>query len=280
MSGTAGTSLIALFGSSATTASLLDTLYGRSGQAMTSIAPSVALRNAERNGTRQVAITAKQPDVKLAVDAFRRGVAKATSVETLLSDPAVMKVLLRANGLGDQAGYTALAKRALLSDLNDPKSLANTLSDTRWKAVAKTYDFANKGLSVIKDAKVQQAIADGYAEITWRETLDRQTPGLSNALTFRAQAAKVESVYDILGDKVLRDVVTKALGVPAQIAFQPLEAQAKAITSRLDLAKLKDAKFVENVAHRYLLAAADAAAATRTSTGFVDLAVQARGLIV
>ncbi|MBN8905123.1 MAG: DUF1217 domain-containing protein, partial [Rhodospirillales bacterium] len=147
-SGIYGVNLVGLFGGNAATPSLLDVLYGRAGATGSVIPPATALRNAERNETKQVAITAQQPEIKRAIAAFRSGVAKAGSVDALLSDRAVMQVLLRANGLGDQSAYTALAKRALRSDTTDPKSLANTLSDTRWKSVAATYDFANKGLAV------------------------------------------------------------------------------------------------------------------------------------
>ncbi len=164
-----------------------------------------------------------------------------------------MKVLLTANGLGDQLSYTALAQKALLSNVNDPKSLANTLSNTQWKSVAQTYDFANQGLSIIQNPKVISTITNGYAEVTWRQSLDASTPGLSNALTFRAEACSVTSVDQILGDPILRTVVTTALGIPEQIAFQPLEAQEKAITSRLDISKLQNPQFVESFAQRYLI---------------------------
>ena len=161
------------------------------------------------------------------VAAFRAGVDNAKDRRTLLANPAVMKVLLTANGLGDQIPYTALAQKALLSDLSDPKALANTLTDTRWKSAAQTYDFANKGLSVIQDPKVIDTLANAYAEVTWRKSLDATTPGLSNALTFRAQGRTITSVDQILGDPVMRRVVTTALGIPLQIAFQPLRRRRR-----------------------------------------------------
>ena len=54
--------------------------------------------------------------MKRDVTAFRNAVANAKDAASLLSNPAVLKVLLTANGLGDQAQYPALAKKALLSD--------------------------------------------------------------------------------------------------------------------------------------------------------------------
>jgi uncharacterized protein DUF1217 len=279
------TYLTSLYKSGSTTGSgsLLATLYGFAGQSTASGQnAAAALTSAEKNQTKRIEATAQQPEVKRAIDAFTKGVSSAKSVSALLADPNVMRVLLTANGLADQMSYTALARRALQSDLNDPKSLANTLSDTRWKSVAQTYDFAAKGLGVIQKPEVISAVADAYAEVVWRQSLDATTPGLSNALTFRAEAAKFTSADQILGDPVMRKVVTTALGIPLQIAFQPLEAQERAITSKLDVSKLQDPKFVENFAQRYLLAANGSGTngSTTTSTDLSTLAVKSRGLIV
>ena len=284
--GTSLSYLTSLFGTDTATGSgsLLATLYGLSGQGVTASGqnPATALAQAEKNQTKSVKATAEQPEVKRAIAAFTKGVNKATSVEALLSDPAVMRVLLTANGLADQVPYTALARKALKSDLSDPKSLANTLTDTRWKSVVQTYDLAHKGLAVIQQPKVITAIADAYAEVTWRKSLDKTTPGLSNALTFRAEASKFTSALQILGDPVMRNVVTTALNIPLQIAFQPLEAQEKAITTRLDITKLQDPKFVETFAKRYLLAANTGSTNndTNTFTDLTTLATKSRGLIV
>ncbi|MEJ0016062.1 MAG: DUF1217 domain-containing protein [Acetobacteraceae bacterium] len=261
---------------------LLGALYGTAGRNSAGARPNpvTALLSAETSRTQGIKTTAADPQVKRAVDRFAAGVASAKTVQDLLSNPAVMQVLLTANGLGDQTAYAALARKALTSDTGDPASLANQLTDTRWKAVAKTYDFAHKGLSVLKSPGVIAALSDAYAEISWRKSLDAKTPGLSNALTFRAQAAGVTSVYQILGDPALRTVVTTALAIPLQIAFQPLEAQEMAITSRLDVTQLKDPKFVEKFVQRYLIAAGTQADTTDTTSTLDALAVQSRGLIV
>lgn len=278
------TSLFGIGSDTSGTAGLLNTLYGQSAQKTNLLGqnPVTALLSAELGEKQQVKATAAQPMVQRAVNAFRTGVANAKTVDQLLSNPAVMQVLLTANGLGDQTAYTALAKRALTSKLSDPKSLANAMTDTRWKQVAATYNFAAKGLKVIQDPKVIDTVANAYAEVTWRQALDKTTPGLSNAIAFRAQAATVTSVDQILGDPVLREVVTVALSVPKQIAFQPLEAQEKAISSRLDLTKFKDPKYVESFTQRYLIAAGNNAATSGTGAAadLTSLAVKVSGLTV
>lgn len=271
------TSLYGTANSSMGSGSLLATLYGHAGQSPTSLGqnPVTALKSAEQRQTQDIKAIAAQPAVNRAVNAFIAAVNSAKTVQQLLANPTVMQVRLTANGLADQVPYAAL----LQSDVNDPKSLVNELADMRWKPVAQTYDFANKGLKVIQDPKVISIIANAYAEVIWRKSLDATTPGLSNALTFRKQAATIGSVDQILGDRVLRKVVTTTLNIPLQIAFQPLQAQEKAISSQLDISKFKDPKYVESFIQRYLLAENNSAS-IGTTLDMNSLAAQVQGLVV
>ena len=179
--------------------------------------------------------------------------AKAKDTKSLLADPIARKFLLTANRLGDQADYTALATKALQSDTSKAGSLATKLSDTRWLAMVNTFDFANKGITVLKQPSAIKTITSGYAEVQWRQSLEQTTPSLSAALEFRSRAGAVKQVDDILGNSNLRKVVTTSLGLPQEIAFQSLEAREKAITNRLDITKLKDPKFVEQFGRRLLI---------------------------
>lgn len=279
MSGYLTSLLSSSLASSSTLTSLLVSAT-QSGSQSSASDPLPALARAEQDQTQEIAATAKEPQIQRAIQAFTKAVQSATSPQQLLANPQALNVLLTANGLGDQVSYTALATKTLLSNANHPNALVNQLSDTRWKSVVQTYDFANKGLSVIQDPNVIQTIANGYAEITWRQSLDATTPGLSNALTFRGEASQITSVDQILGDSVMRTVVTTALGIPLQIAFQPLEAQEKAISSRLDITKFKNPQFVESFTQRYLLAAQQQAASSPSSSSTLTaLAVRAEGVI-
>lgn len=226
--------------------------FGSSGRSN----PVVALQQAVRTRVESVAAVALQPQIKRDVAAFRAAAASAPDLKALLANPAARRVLLTANGLGSQVDSKALAQQALMSDAAKPGSLVNRLADRRWAAMAQTFDFANKGLQVLRDPAVLDRLADGYAEITWRKSLDQATPGLSKAIDFRERAARITSATQILGDPTLRDVVTTALGIPAQIAFQPLDTQERTINSRLNVSRLQDPKFVEQFTRRYLIAMA------------------------
>lgn len=231
---------------------LFSIIYGQTGGA--TVDPVGALASAEKNETRGVTQQSNDPETKSAINHFLAVVAKAPDLKTLLADPVARDVFLSANGLGDQSAYTALATKALMSDTTKKDSLASKLSDTRWLAIAKTYDFANQGLTKLKTSSVLKTITTGYADVKWRESLEQNTPGISAALDFRNRASTIKNVDQILGDANLRKVVTTALGIPLQIAFQPIQAQEKAISSQIDISKFKDPNFVEQFTRRFLIA--------------------------
>jgi len=245
-------SLSLLQTTSSASSDILGALYGSASASGTN--PVTALQLALKSQPKAVADEAKQPQVARDIAAFRKAVAAAPDAKSLLADPVARKVLLTANGLGSQTDFAALATKALLSDTSKDGSLVSKLPNTQWLNVAKTFDFANKGLAVLKDPKVLDTIANGYAEVNWRDSLEAATPGLSKALDFRSRASSITSAYQVLGDSTLRTVITTALGIPPQIAYQSLDAQAKAVTDRVDLTKFKDPKFVDQFTRRYLIA--------------------------
>ena len=271
-------SLLGLFtpqspGTDATT-SLLSTLYGTataSSPTGNGIDPATALNNALKTEAKSVAAIAKQPQVARDIAAFRTAVATAKTPTDLLANPAALKVLLTANGLADQAAYPALARKALLSNTAKPGSLASKLTNPQFLATAKTFDFANKGLANLKSPAVLASITNGYAEVQWRKGLDANTPGLSNAIDFRTRANTIKTIDQVLGDPTFREVVTTALGIPKQIAFQSLTAQEHAISTHIDIAKFKNPKFVDQFTKRYLAAATANTAAANTAPGTTDI---------
>jgi Protein of unknown function (DUF1217) len=275
---------VSMSGSIVDLGSLLTTLYsGSSGTStQTSTDPLGDLTRAEANSTKDVAQTAAEPQVARDIATFTAQVAAAKTPAALLQNPTVLKVLLTANGLGDQVQYTALAQKALLSNTADPNGLANQLtSNSAWKSTASLYDFANKGLSVLQDPSTISTVANAYAEVLWRQSLDAATPGLSNALTFRDEASSITSVDQILGDPVMRAVVTGALGIPQTIAIQDLPAQEQAISTRLDITQFKNPAFVNTFVQQYLIQTNLTGASSGSSSPSIDqLAVQSAGLVV
>ena len=287
LGGALGTGILSLFstaGSAAAnsvTASILNAVYGNAsgtgGAGGTD--PVAALTMAENTQATGVADTAKQPQVAKAVAGFQQAIASATSVSELLQNPNFMNVLLTANGLASQVQYPALARQVLMSDPSNPSSLVNKLNSSSWLNLVNTYQFATQGLSVIQNASVQSTIANAYAQVTWMNSLNQQTPGIANALSFRSAASSITSVDQILGNQTFFTVVTTALGLPQTIANLDLTGEAQAVSSRLDVTKFQDPAFVERFTQQYLIMAASQAQSTGNATNITSLAVQASSLV-
>ena len=271
--------------SSDVSASLLTILYSgnsgsSSGSAISSGNPILDEKLAEQNQTKDIANQAKDPGVIRDLAAFTKGIANAKDLNSALQNPNVLKVLLTANGLGDQVAYTALASKALQSDPTVATSLVSTLTDTRWKTVATNYGLSSKGLAGLTDPKVQAQVADAYARVTWLNSLNQATPGLAQALQFKQQASSIKSVDQILGDPTNFEVVLTALGIPQQVVYQGITGEEQAVASKLDITKLQDPTFVNNLTSQYLLAKQQAAQGTQSGNSLDALAVQASGLVV
>lgn len=150
----------------------------------------------------------------------------------------------------------------------DGKPLSTLASSQQSRILAsdagKIVDSMKAGLRLgsLSDPKMIEVLTNGFTKYEYRTGLSDANPGMANAIYFVENAKTVKSVYDILGNGPMRRVVLGALGLPDQIAIQPVETQARAVTSRLKIADLQDAAKVRGIAERYLMAQADEAAAT------------------
>jgi hypothetical protein len=254
--------------------SLVSALFGQSGGTAAGGDPASALAaltrataaGAEAKGLEQ---ERKDPVSIGALARFDKALAQAKDLDSALRDPRILNVLLPAFGLADQTGNPGLARKALLSDPAETDGLLASL-DSRWQAAASTLDLAKKGLEGLREALTVSTLKEGFLRYQYRSGLDETQPGLSDALYFLESAKDADDVYDILGNPVLRRVVTGALGLPDAIAVQSVETQGRAVTSRLDLSSLDDPTQVRKLAQRYLMAVAGSASADAGGAASAD----------
>ncbi|MEY4793348.1 MAG: hypothetical protein RL724_284 [Pseudomonadota bacterium] len=121
-------------------------------------------------------------------------------------------------------------------------------------------------LGSLADPKMIDILINGYTKYEYRTGLSEANPGMADAMYFIENAKDAKSTYNVLGNRVLRRVVMGALGLPDQIAIQPVETQARAVQARLKLADLQNPDKIRALAERYLMAEADKAAANAGTT--------------
>ncbi|WP_226782115.1 DUF1217 domain-containing protein [Oceaniglobus trochenteri] len=125
----------------------------------------------KRTRDAQQDLFARSPQVARETQRFLDRIADIQTADQLLDDRAMLRVALGAFGLDDDINNRAFLQKILESDLDDPKSMANRLSDKRYLALAETFNFAGKeGPSLARLSPVA-AGADDLADIRSADAL-------------------------------------------------------------------------------------------------------------
>ncbi|MBV8168451.1 MAG: DUF1217 domain-containing protein, partial [Alphaproteobacteria bacterium] len=189
-------------------------------------------------------------------------VAGANNIKTvndIFNDPKLLNFILTATGLGDQTQNLGLVKKALTQDPTKPGSIAGQLNNPKFVAAAQTLQLFN-GLSALQSPTVIQALIAGYQTNTFEVGIAQTDQNVADARYFAQNIAntvssattKTNAALSILGDSVLRQVVSTALGFPPQLAVLPVQDQAIEIMNRVDVNQFKNPQFVAQFVTRYL----------------------------
>jgi hypothetical protein len=206
---------------------------------MSGVSAALSFQMLQKNTTQQIEQFGNTAQIMREVDYFKKKAGSLTSMDDLIKDHRLMSFALSAFSLDDEAQYPARLKKVLESDLDDSKSLANQLSDNRYREIAAAFDYAKSGMDKLQDAAFLEELSQKYVLNEFEKALGNNNPALREATYFLRNIGNVTSPYEILGDTVLRSVVTFTLNLPQQIAVQSVESQARLIEGRLDLDKFK-----------------------------------------
>jgi len=206
-----------------------------------------------RNG--QLDAFAKQAKVLKDIAYFKEKIAKVETPADIVKDRRLLMFVTSAFGLEGEEKFGGRVRKVLESDLKDPNSFANRSIDPRYKQLAEAFKFKEFGNFYPKQAFFVNDVVNRYVRNEFEKSLGDKNPALREAAYFLRTIGDVKDTYQILGDKVLRSIVTTALGLPANIAVQSIEKQKALIDAKLDIKKFQTAA-----------AAAAAAGATKPKT--------------
>jgi hypothetical protein len=204
-----------------------------------------------QNLTRYQAMTAAEPAVKTATAYYQANIGKVTSVADLVSNYRLLAYALDAYGLGDQINAKALITQVLEGGVSNPKSLANTLSDSRWKAFAAAFVFAGKGASSVSSASAVKTTTADYVEQQLESDQGAQDVGVQLALYFQRVAPTVSNEYGILADPNLLEVAQTIFGLSPATSATNIDAQAKALSQLMPISDLQDPKKLQQLTERF-----------------------------
>lgn len=195
----------------------------------------------------------KTSNIQKDIDYFTKAVSKAQSVDGLFKDYRLVAFIATATNLSGEEQYPGKMRRILSEKVDDTNAVMNRLSDKRYAQAADTLRFGENGLDRLKLQSTQDDLIAAYKQAKFEASIGTENVAVRKARYFEKYiGSATSSIYSILGDGILRDVVTSTLGLPAQLAIQPIETQAAAITSRLNISKLNDKTYRDAFIKRYL----------------------------
>ena len=197
----------------------------------------------------------ERKDVQKDIDYFKENIGSLKSVDELFESQnhRLLKFILSAYDLESEAQYPGKIRKILESDLTDVDSLANRYKDPRFQQMTKDLNFNFMGLTKLQLGSTIQDLTTRYERISYEKHLDEQAPGVRAAIEFGRRIKDVTQTLQLLGDNVLREVVTVANNIPKEIAYQGVESQVTAVERKVDLNSLKgDQNEIEKMVMRYL----------------------------
>ena len=144
---------------------------------------------------------------------YRDQVAGITSVDDLIANDRLLSTALTAFGFVASEQSTIVIRQVLVSDLDDPDSFANTLTDTRYRTMAAAFGFQADG-SVGPDGAQSAEMIDATLE-QYMQTYDDVATGSDEIATdlFRSRINLMTSVDALMDNNSLYTYVLKAFGL-------------------------------------------------------------------
>jgi hypothetical protein len=201
--------------------------------------------------------TAVRAQAQQNATAYQEAIAGIDRVSDLLANRNMVDFILLAKGLDPKKVSTEYLKKIFASDLNNPKSFANTESDPRFAEIAASFNFDSKGnvtrLTMMGPQKRDQ-FRQTQANYT-QQSLELQqgdtNPGVRLALYFQRKAGDITSAYDILADKALSEVFRTTFDLPDSMSAMPIDQQAKFVDKLMKIKDLSDPAKLAKLLNRF-----------------------------
>lgn len=188
---------------------------------------------------------------------YQENIVKVSSVSDLLKDRKLVDFVLTSKGLDPKTVDNDMLKKLFASDLNDPKSFANTQKDERFAGFVASFNFG-------ADGKINKSYSEGVQDrgnivktnnLFLHQTMEQEqgddNGGVRLALYWQRMAPTITSAYDILGDTALLEVFRTAFSMPKEMSNMSIEQQAKIVESKLNLKDLNNPDLAKKFISRF-----------------------------
>ncbi|MDN2580778.1 DUF1217 domain-containing protein [Aquibium sp. ELW1220] len=193
----------------------------------------------------------KQPFVQRETEYYLKAIEKVKTIDEFVSDSRLFSYAMKAHGLEDMTYAKAFMVKVLEGGVEDDDSFANTLSDTRYREFAETFNFARHGETATVFTRAQQGTVDNYMRQTLEEDAGATNEAVRLALYFERKAPEITDMYEILADTALAKVVRTTLGLPDSFALLDIDKQVEFLGSKIDIEDFKEPEALAKLITRF-----------------------------
>ena len=178
---------------------------------------------------------AEQPDVKRETEYYLSKIGAVKSIDDFFADSRLYNYAMKAHGLEDMAYAKAFMRKVLSEGIDNDDAFANKLSDSRYKDLVQSLNFASHGEAATSFDRAQKGVADKYTRQTLELNAGNDNTGVRLALYFERMASSITSGYSIIADDAISQVVRTALQLPDEFVATDVDRQAAYYEDVLDL---------------------------------------------
>jgi hypothetical protein len=148
-------------------------------------------------------------------------------------------------------------KKAFTADAEDTKGFLNTPAGQRFKAMVNVFNFDAKGnlttakIEAGQNKGARLATNDLYLHQALETQQGSSNEGVRLALYFQRKAPQVNSVYDIMSDPALYNVIKTTYSLPTSMSNMDVTRQAAMLEKLFPVKDLHDAGKVDKLLKRF-----------------------------
>lgn len=193
----------------------------------------VAWRNLQRTLPSQMEVFSNSAEQKRLTTHFEQKAGSLKSAEDVVADRQILSVALGAYGLQDDLSNRFFVKRILAEGASDADSLANRMSDSRYKNLATDFAFDGLGSFVGLLPSAAEEMIHNYRAQSFAVLVGETRPNLRLALNAETEFQKLADLdvsedakwFLVMGNPPLRSVLETALGLPASFGQLDIDKQ-------------------------------------------------------
>jgi hypothetical protein len=230
----------------------LSALGGSLGGGGNGMSAEMNYRMVQENRERRFNAYIDAPTTQREIDFFAEKIGEIDSADDIIDDFRLKNFVLQAFGLEELENSNHMIKRILTDDLGEEDALAYRMNDPRFQDIAFALRL-DQGVETMKDPETINAVVQRYLINGFEKQVGEDSVAARQAMYFKRKIGKVENVFQLMADRTFKEVARVGGGLPSEIARLDFDKQVELYEKNVDVEKLKDPKYVDDLINRFLI---------------------------